>query len=87
VIHRVMIAVAISGRCSVLCVQSPKSENLPEGQPGRVYAGISVAGFFRSDDGATWTPANEGTSAMAEFVAGEFVGGKVEDPGVHRCVH
>ena len=30
---------------------------LPEGQPGRVYAGISVAGFFRSDDdGETWTP-------------------------------
>jgi hypothetical protein len=61
---------------------------LPEGQSGRVYAGISVAGFFRSDDdGVTWTPANEGTSSMAEFVAGEFFGGKVEHPGVHRCVH
>jgi hypothetical protein len=61
---------------------------LPEGQPGRVYAGISVAGFFRSDDdGETWSPANEGTSSMAEFVATEFFGGKVEHPGVHRCVH
>src|SRR5215207_2270984 len=61
---------------------------LPEGQPGRVYAGISVAGFFRSDDdGETWTPANEGTSSMAEYVAGEFFGGKVDHPGVHRCVH
>jgi hypothetical protein len=61
---------------------------LPEGQPGRVYAGISVAGFFRSDDdGETWMPANEGTRSMAEMVAAEMPGGKVEHPGVHRCVH
>lgn len=61
---------------------------LPEGQPGRVYAGISVAGFFRSDDdGETWTPANEGTKSMAEMVASEMPGGRVEHPGVHRCVH
>ena len=61
---------------------------LPEGQPGRVYAGISVAGFFRSDDdGATWSPANEGTNSMAEFVAAEMPDGRVEHPGVHRCVH
>ena len=47
-----------------------------------------MAGFFRSDDdGETWTPANEGTSSMAEFVSPEFFGGKVEHPGVHRCVH
>jgi photosystem II stability/assembly factor-like uncharacterized protein len=47
-----------------------------------------VAGFFRSDDdGETWTPANEGTNSMAEFVAAEMPGGKVEHPGVHRCVH
>jgi photosystem II stability/assembly factor-like uncharacterized protein len=61
---------------------------LPEGQAGRVYAGISVAGFFRSDDdGLTWEPANEGTKSMAEYVAAEMPGGKVEHPGVHRCVH
>jgi photosystem II stability/assembly factor-like uncharacterized protein len=60
---------------------------LPEGQPGRVYAGISVAGFFRSDDdGETWSPANEGTSSMAEMVAAE-TGTLVQHPGVHRCVH
>jgi photosystem II stability/assembly factor-like uncharacterized protein len=61
---------------------------LPEGQPGRVYVGISVAGFFRSDDdGETWAPANEGTNSMAEFVASEMPNGKVEHHGVHRCVH
>lgn len=60
---------------------------LPEGQPGRVYAGISVAGFFRSDDdGETWTPANEGTKSMAEMIATE-TGAPVAHPGVHRCVH
>lgn len=60
---------------------------LPEGQPGRVYAGISVAGFFRSDDdGETWTPANEGTRSMAEMIAAE-TGQPVTHPGVHRCVH
>jgi hypothetical protein len=61
---------------------------LPEGQPGRIYAGISVAGFFRSDDdGVTWTPANEGTSSMAEFAAEMMPDGEVKHPGVHRCVH
>jgi photosystem II stability/assembly factor-like uncharacterized protein len=60
---------------------------LPEGQPGRVYAGVSVAGFFRSDDdGQTWEPANEGTASMAELVAAEM-GMEVHHPGVHRCVH
>lgn len=60
---------------------------LPEGQPGRVYAGVSVAGFFRSDDdGESWEPANEGTTSMAEMVAAER-GKPVEHPGVHRCVH
>lgn len=60
---------------------------LPEGQPGRVYAGVSVAGFFRSDDdGETWEPANEGTKSMAEMVAAE-TGKPVDHPGVHRCVH
>jgi hypothetical protein len=50
---------------------------LPEEQPGRVYAGISVAGFFRSDDdGEPWTLAKEGTSSMAEFVA-------TDDGGAH----
>jgi photosystem II stability/assembly factor-like uncharacterized protein len=61
---------------------------LPEGQPGRMYAGISVAGFFRSDDdGESWTPANEGTNSMAEFVAAEMPDGEINHPGVHRCVH
>jgi photosystem II stability/assembly factor-like uncharacterized protein len=61
---------------------------LPQGQPGRMYAGVSVAGIFRSDDdGETWTPANEGTTSMAEWAASELPGGKVMHPGVHRCVH
>ena len=60
---------------------------LPEGQPGRVYAGVSVAGFFRSDDdGETWVSANEGTRSMAEMIAAE-TGSPVAHPGVHRCVH
>jgi hypothetical protein len=60
---------------------------LPERQPGRVYAGVSVAGFFRSDDdGATWSPANEGTRSMAEMIAAE-TGQPVAHPAVHRCVH
>lgn len=60
---------------------------LPEGQPGRMYAGVSVAGFFRSDDdGHTWMPANEGTRSMAALFA-EELGKPAEHPGVHRCVH
>jgi photosystem II stability/assembly factor-like uncharacterized protein len=60
---------------------------LPEGQPGRMYAGISVAGFFRSDDdGETWSPANEGTVSMSDIFA-EEAGQPADHPGVHRCVH
>lgn len=60
---------------------------LPDGQEDRVYAGISVAGLFRSDDGgATWNPANEGTVGMAEDYA-SWTGQPASHPGVHRCVH
>ena len=50
---------------------------LPEGQPGRVYAGISVAGFFRSDDdGETWTPPTRERrrwrSSWPEFFGGNW---------------
>jgi hypothetical protein len=47
---------------------------------GRLYAGISVAGMFRSDDhGATWRVMNEGVYSFAED--------EPEFPQVHRCVH
>jgi photosystem II stability/assembly factor-like uncharacterized protein len=60
---------------------------LPDGAPGRVYAGVSVAGFFRSDDdGETWIAANEGTKSMAEMIAAE-TGSPVAHQSVHRCVH
>jgi len=58
---------------------------LPEGAPGRIYAGISVAGLFRSDDdGITWRPVNEGVKSFAELAGAE---GPVTHRGVHRCVH
>jgi photosystem II stability/assembly factor-like uncharacterized protein len=58
------------------------------GENGRVWAGVMPATLLRSDDdGETWIPANEGTRSMAEMVAAEMPGGKVEHPGVHRCVH
>lgn len=53
---------------------------LPEERPGRIYAGISVAGLFRSDDdGKHWTPINRGIA--------EFPDLEVTYPEVHRCVH
>ncbi|MEA2596844.1 MAG: hypothetical protein QOF01_3313, partial [Thermomicrobiales bacterium] len=58
---------------------------LPEKRPGRIYAGISCAGLFRSDDdGVTWYPVNEGVADFAEMA---FPDGPVSHPGVHRCVH
>jgi hypothetical protein len=61
---------------------------LPPGRNGRIYAGISVAGLFRSDDGgASWATANEGTTSMAEVYASEFGLGRARHHGVHRCVH
>lgn len=48
-------------------------------RPQRVSIGISVAGFFRSDDdGATWTPFNRGV--RADFQPEKF-------PEVGVCVH
>lgn len=57
--------------------------------PGRIYAGISAAGVFRSDDdGATWQPANEGTEGLAEAILAELArGNAIEWPTIHRCVH
>ena len=55
---------------------------LPPDRPGRIYAGISVPGLFRSDDGGeTWTPVNEGVDAIYNPEA------KIAHPGVHRCLH
>jgi len=54
--------------------------------PGRMYVGISAAGFFRSDDdGANWVPANEGTEGLAEALIQPGV--KIEWPTIHRCTH
>jgi hypothetical protein len=57
--------------------------------PGRIYVGISAAGIFRSDDdGATWTPANDGTEALAEAIlqsARPDVA--IEWSTIHRCTH
>ncbi len=51
-------------------------------RPERIYAGISVAGLFRSDDaGKTWTPINEGVFRFSEW------GKEIHHAGVHRCVH
>ena len=47
--------------------------------PGRIYAAISAAGAFRSDDaGASWTPVNAGVAA--DFLPGPY-------PEVGQCVH
>jgi photosystem II stability/assembly factor-like uncharacterized protein len=47
--------------------------------PGRMYAAISAAGAFRTEDGgATWTPINAG-------VAADFL--PDPDPEVGQCVH
>jgi photosystem II stability/assembly factor-like uncharacterized protein len=60
---------------------------LPPGRPGRIYVGISVAGLFRSDDdGANWTPANDGVADFLETYRSE-VGKEPSHPAVHRCVH
>jgi photosystem II stability/assembly factor-like uncharacterized protein len=59
---------------------------LPTDRPGRIYAGISVAGLFRSDDnGATWQPVNEGVADFVEMVSAE--GNPTNHRGVHCCVH
>jgi photosystem II stability/assembly factor-like uncharacterized protein len=51
-------------------------------RPERFYAGISVAGLFRTDDGgATWIPKNEGVFRFTEW------GDELQHPDVHRCVH
>ncbi|MGH2562412.1 MAG: WD40/YVTN/BNR-like repeat-containing protein [Thermomicrobiales bacterium] len=56
---------------------------IPPGCNGRIYAGISVAGLFRSDDdGASWTPMNEGVVSFADQMPDPVV-----HRGVHRCVH
>ncbi len=47
--------------------------------PQRMYAAISAAGVFRSDDGGrTWQPRNQGT--RADFLPNKF-------PEVGQCVH
>jgi len=53
---------------------------LPDpGHPNRIYAGISVAGCFRSDDdGATWRPLNKGV--LADFQPQKY-------PEIGQCVH
>jgi photosystem II stability/assembly factor-like uncharacterized protein len=58
-----------------------------EQRSGRIYAGISAAGLFRSDDdGENWRPVNEGiTSFACEFEA--ELGMTVKHRSVHRCVH
>lgn len=54
---------------------------LPPERTGRIFAGISVAGLFRSDDdGETWTPSNEGISEFPDLADVRF-------PQVQRCVH
>jgi len=48
-------------------------------RPQRIYAGISVAGCFRSDDdGTTWHPLNK--NVRADFLPKKF-------PPVGQCVH
>ncbi len=51
-------------------------------RPERIYAGISVAGLFRSDDGGeTWSPKNEGVFRFSEW------GDDIRHGDVHRCIH
>jgi photosystem II stability/assembly factor-like uncharacterized protein len=58
---------------------------LPESRPGRLYAGISVAGLFRSDDdGSSWYPVNEGVNDFVEMMSEN---GAPKHHTVHRCVH
>jgi hypothetical protein len=59
---------------------------LSETIPGRVYAGISVAGLFRSDDdGDSWRPVNSGIADF--YTTAVAVNGPVKFDSVHRCVH
>lgn len=52
---------------------------LDPARPERIYAAISAAGVFRSDDnGATWEPRNKNT--RADFLPDKF-------PEVGQCVH
>ena len=51
-------------------------------RPDRIYAGISVAGLFRSDDGGqTWVPKNEGVFRFTEWES------EMHHGNVHRCIH
>jgi photosystem II stability/assembly factor-like uncharacterized protein len=51
-------------------------------RPERVYAGISVAGLFRTDDGGeSWTAKNEGVFEFSEWE------GEIQHHDVHRCIH
>jgi hypothetical protein len=53
---------------------------LDPGRPGRIYAAISAAGAFRSDDGgATWRPINRGLHSQFELPD--------PDAEVGHCVH
>jgi hypothetical protein len=61
---------------------------IPPGRNGRIYAGISVAGLFRSDDaGETWASMNDGVASFAEEYEAALNSGRAEHRGVHRCVH
>ncbi|MBS0471753.1 MAG: exo-alpha-sialidase [Proteobacteria bacterium] len=67
--------------------------------PNRIWAGISAAGFFRSDDGGkTWSPKNKGVDPAVEAApatTGQCVHSVVHDPKnadvmirqEHRGVH
>ncbi len=60
---------------------------LDQHRPGRLYAGISAAGLFRSDDdGESWRPMNEGVESFACVFETEM-GFKARFPTIHRCVH
>jgi photosystem II stability/assembly factor-like uncharacterized protein len=60
------------GMCLHTIIEDP-------GAPGRMFAAISAAGAFRSDDGGvSWTPKNAGV--RADFLPDKF-------PAVGQCVH